>query len=489
LNARALRDLGRFAAAVDQLRAAADTWEQQREKPGEFRWREVRAGGGRKVFLELSRLLLEHPELSLTPDNSQAEVFGLLQNYKGRTLLERTAGPAFADSLRLQIGSPTGLGVFQQGLAPGDLVLDWYTGPDFSLLLAITSTGIRPVFLPGEKELDRRTNLYLEMLALYRNEDSAGNQAPAAASEALAGLLLQPVADLLHGAEHVVNCPDGPLHRLPLEIVCLSAGLFPGGNRNAWSQVPSLAFLSIQGRQPSRTAGGILLLAGTTNPDGTSLPGPAAELGDLRRRFAQVEYLLFREGDPPLDPGRLPGHHVLHLASHVVVNHRQTWQSAIDLPFAGLDGTVGPLAAEQLLTLDLDNDLTVLNGCGTADGRIMAGEGTQSLAAAFLVAGSRCVLATRWPVDDRTARKFSRAFYDGLAKGLTVEAATATARDRLRLDPATAAPLQWGAYVVFGDGGQQIHLVPRRTWPGWTAMATLGLGLAGAALLLRKRRS
>ncbi len=460
LKGRALAATGEPAAAVSQLYSAVEMWEKQREKPGELRWREMRAAQGRDVFLTLARLLTDQPDLV---DDAPSEVFRLLQRYKGRTLLERTAGPAFADSLRQRMGEPEALATCQSQLKPGDLLLDWYMGPRFSLLLVLTPTTMRLMWLPDEEELAAQVDAYLDLL----NSDTG----LPVASQALSAKLFGSMAALMDRARHIVSCPDGPLHRLPLAVLAHYTAPTSPVAPPTWSTLPSLSFRSLSDQRRPHTGTGLLLL-------GESLPGklvgPSLELDDLQHHYRDCDGLVLEPEAPPLDPSLLYHRQVLHWAGHVLANRRRPWQAAIDLPFVFRDHPRAPLTAERLLTLDLGCDLAVLNGCATAAGRVVSGEGVQGLTTALLVAGSRCVVATLWPVDDRTAVLFSRNFYAGLADGQTVETAVANAQQVLRGLPETAAPRQWGAYAVTGDGQLTVEL--KRRW----RMS----GIGGASLLV-----
>jgi CHAT domain-containing protein len=63
------------------------------------------------------------------------------------------------------------------------------------------------------------------------------------------------------------------------------------------------------------------------------------------------------------------------------------------------------------MRFDLDADLIVLAACDTARGRVVRGEGVHSLASAFLVAGSRSVVAGLWSIDDPNAPEMMIDFY------------------------------------------------------------------------------
>lgn len=474
LRGRAMAATDHPTAAAAQLYSAVQMWEKQREKPGEMRWREARAAQGRDVFLTLARLLAEHPDLAT---DTTGEVFRVLQRYKARTLLERTAGPAFADSLQQRMGSPAALETFQAHLKPGDLVLDWYTGPRYSLLMAVTPTATRLTWLPGEDELSAQVDAYLELLSTETGL--------AVASRALSEKLFGALSDLLAEAQHIVSCPDGPLNRLPLVVVAHYADSDSAVTTPAWTSLPSLAFLTLTARQTPHTGRGLLLL-GESVPG--QLVGPSLERYDLEHRYRDCESLVLEPDGVPVNAALLDNRRVLHLAGHVLNNNQRPWQAAIELPFSFGNQSRSPLTAERLLTMDLGCDLTVLNGCATAAGRVIPGEGVLGLTTAFLAAGSRSVVATLWPVDDRTAVLFSRNFYAQLAAGQNVETAVARAQKKLRELPETAAPRQWGAYAVYGDGRLVVDLRRRRPWLVIGGGALLVVGLLGQGLWPPRRR-
>jgi CHAT domain-containing protein len=111
----------------------------------------------------------------------------------------------------------------------------------------------------------------------------------------------------------------------------------------------------------------------------------------------------------------------------------------------------GSLALADLAEGVWESNLVVLSGCATGRGRVFRSEGAISLARACLVSGSRSVLTTLWPVADRTAAEFMRAFYDSLpACGGEVAPALMEARRRLRANAAFASPFHWAGFVLYG---------------------------------------
>lgn len=162
---------------------------------------------------------------------------------------------------------------------------------------------------------------------------------------------------------------------------------------------------------------------------------------------------------------------ILHFASHGWVDPANPRRSGLLLsPGEHDDGT---LSVADILDLDLDADMTVLSACETGRGAVRRGEGVQSMARAFLYAGSRSVVASLWKVDDLAAEQVMARFYSVYAaRGLGPTSALREARLSVRhhgadrsgprgLAPGRLAaegagallsghPYAWAPFVVFG---------------------------------------
>ena len=102
----------------------------------------------------------------------------------------------------------------------------------------------------------------------------------------------------------------------------------------------------------------------------------------------------------------------------------------------------------------------------------------EAASGAFLAAGTPTVIATLWPVDDAAAVHVTASLYEGLADGLTIDAALERARNECRSTPGLAAPKHWAGFVLVGEGNETIPV--RRRAGRWTAAALSGF----AALLI-----
>jgi CHAT domain-containing protein len=158
-----------------------------------------------------------------------------------------------------------------------------------------------------------------------------------------------------------------------------------------------------------------------------------AEAGEFaageRNALASDRYLLL--GGPEATPARFlaeaPRFAVLHVAAHGFASFFDPAQGALALSPRG--GSDGLLTYRDVLRLPLQADLAVLSACDTGIGRELPGEGLLSLARAFTLAGSRSVVASLWPVEDRQTGETMSAFYRHyLAGGMSVPDALRAAK-------------------------------------------------------------
>ena len=96
-----------------------------------------------------------------------------------------------------------------------------------------------------------------------------------------------------------------------------------------------------------------------------------------------------------------------------------------------------------------------LNACGTDKSSELnrrAGTSwkvTEGLASAFIRGGARCVIGTRWEVDDLEAAEFTVLFYEGALQGIPIGEALRQAKLRFRTKWPDSAT--WAAFVLYGD--------------------------------------
>ena len=313
---------------------------------------------------------------------------------------------------------------------------------------------------------------------------------------AFGSALLNPaLGELDRKITRLVVIPDGPLHRVPWDLLRLSDGHYLV-ERYAISVAPSASILAELWRHPkSGQADAVPLLAFgdpafgvLDSAEGSQrLEGSGREARLVARYSPHAEVRLRERASAgylkhtPLDRFR-----VIHFASHALVDERSVTRSMLALaPDRDESGRVSP---GDLAALRLDADLVVLSGCRTAGGVVVEGEGIQGLTAPLIQAGARSVVASLWRIGDQSTIGIVGAFYRSLAMGLPVgDALRAAKLDALRRGrPAR----EWAAFTLVGDPLVSVSLraPSRQGWPAVVVVA-LALGAAGLAYSRSRRRA
>lgn len=280
-------------------------------------------------------------------------------------------------------------------------------------------------------------------------------------------------------ATGAIVIPDGSLARLPFESLVVSAAGESGVSRYWIDEGPAIRYAvsatllrTLAARPPVPASGGIVSVADPDyGPAGASrwtrLPGTARESAAVATAFSTpdsrtpVTLLSGVEADEPSVSRALAGKRFIHLAVHGVVDEgRGDLLAALALapsraPTHG-SGDDGLLQLFEIYDLNLDSEVAVLSACATQAGAAVAGEGVFALSRGFLARGARRVIASQWEVDDASTATLVGSFFTTVADaeraGKTVDygASLASAKRKLRSDPATAAPFYWAPFVLSG---------------------------------------
>jgi len=141
---------------------------------------------------------------------------------------------------------------------------------------------------------------------------------------------------------------------------------------------------------------------------------------------------------------------VVHFATHFLETSDRT-AAMIPLGLGGGNG-IEILPALEISHWRLQSALVVLSGCHSAAGATLRGSGLLGLTRAWLTAGARSVVASRWPTPDENSSLF-RTFYGALgghSRQGSAAALRAAQLEMLRSGGWRARPRYWGAYFVIG---------------------------------------
>jgi CHAT domain-containing protein len=138
---------------------------------------------------------------------------------------------------------------------------------------------------------------------------------------------------------------------------------------------------------------------------------------------------------------------VIHFGGHGIVSG-----GAAALVFAPESGDSGRMDLRALSRLRLTRtSVVVVAACDTARGAARAGEGTVSIAYAFLQAGAPAVIATLWPISDESAAAFFPRLHRHLANGVRAAEALRLAQLESIADGTGDRSDLWGAVQCIGD--------------------------------------
>lgn len=252
----------------------------------------------------------------------------------------------------------------------------------------------------------------------------------------LCGLLLGPFEDWLDGAESLVIAPHGRLWEIPPAV--LDDGLEPLVARLDTALAPSASSLVRLAARPVGRGLGTVAVGG----EDCRLAAVAGELAALGEGAARLSGpAATREAVLAAAPAAA----MVHFAGHAEFRTESPLFSALRLA----EGQ--RLTALDLYGARLRADLVTLAGCETGRQHGVAAGELVGLARALLYAGSRCVVATLWPVPDQATAALMRELSASLRRGLGPAAALRAAQQQVR--EATGHPFYWGGFVAIGAPG------------------------------------
>jgi CHAT domain-containing protein len=298
-----------------------------------------------------------------------------------------------------------------------------------------------------------------------------------------------------------VIVPDGPLHSLPFEALPVRVGAARKSliEDFAVSYAPSATVLAAVSAERSGSAArreDLIAFADPAPPAQPStrggsaagrsagewapaalarIPGARREVESIARYVSRGSkvYMDAEASESRLKRERLDRYRVLHFATHGLLSLENPGRSALLLAAPAGGKEDGLLQAREISELELSSELVVLSGCETARGRTLSGEGVQSLARAFFLAGARSVVASLWKVRDRAAEDLMTAFYRRLSEGRTKDEALRGAKLELLRRPQTASARDWGSFVLIGEASARIPLSPGSVRPRDSDLETL----------------
>jgi CHAT domain-containing protein len=261
--------------------------------------------------------------------------------------------------------------------------------------------------------------------------------------------VLKPVKGMLTNSQRLIVIPDGVLNGIPFGLLSKSATTYsPLIIDHEIVLTPSISYV-VQQRagQYQNNTDRIFALADPVygsravpevHRDETQafytravkdfnlfdpLPETRTEVGNIVKRFPSSHVTLVfgnQASESTVKSSRLDRYRYLHFATHGILGNQIPGINEPALVLASepeSSGEDGFLTMNEVEQLNLSCELTVLSACDSGSGRYFTGEGIMGLSRGFLLAGSRSVLVSLWPVDSQSTVRLMDLFYGCLRSG------------------------------------------------------------------------
>lgn len=379
------------------------------------------------------------------------------------------------------------------------LLLVYSLGEERSYLWTVSSKAVAGHALPGRERIEALARQLIELLPQASGEAQTGGQR---AAKALADVVLAPAAQELPSFPRLLLVSDGALQLVPFAALPDPA---PGESDKAAGRdrlllegheivnLPSASVLAelrrreTRGRKPLEELKVAVIADPVFRADDPRVKGarppavPAPLPPELSRSardvgLNQLDRLPYTRQEaesilgmvkgtklPELDfdatrelltSGRLRDFHILHIATHSLLDSRQPELSGIAFSMVDPSGAPrdGFLRLHEIYNLDLEAGLVVLSACETGAGKEVRGEGLMGLTRGFLAAGVPQLVVSLWKVEDRsTAELMKRFYYQLLEKGKLPAEALQKAQLSMLAEPEWSQPRNWAGFIYLGD--------------------------------------
>lgn len=376
-----------------------------------------------------------------------------------RILLEMREDVAYTPVVR---GEVVAWRDVSQRLAPGEALLEYLVSDSTTVAFVITPDTIRAVDLDvSRRELASLVDFVRG--TVVQPHTLRAREAWRPPLRRLYTRLVAPLADggVLSDVRRLIIVPHAELHYLPFAAL-VRPGEPPRGHdefvveRYEIAYTPSASVWVRLGERQRPRGNGVLALA----PHSDALQGSREEVAAIRALYGrEATVLIDAAATESAFRAAAPRYSVIHLATYGVLNKHNPLFSFVELTAGARHDAAGDsdgrLEVQEVFGLTLDARLIVLSACQTGLGSgsvsdLPAGDDWVGLVRAFLSVGAANVVATLWPVEDRSTSRLMVGLHSRLKAGRTEVAALAEAQREALRNPMTADPFYWAGFVLVG---------------------------------------
>src|SRR6267143_329762 len=377
---------------------------------------------------------------------------------------------------------PASLAKVQEDLKPDELLLEYVLDDPTSFCVSVSRKGAYVRVLPvGHKVIEK---LSQEFVGKIRAKGTGTEL-----SKQLYTLLVKPIPEAATQTRFII-APDGILNLLPFEVLRDAQSEYLLRSRII-SYVPSGTILDTLRRTEKQLAPRHLLAVGDVAYEnqggaGRRIPPPLSLHGRIERGIADLSGIGLHDlpqtraeveeigkvvgSDAVILLGKdatetafkkqpLNQFRILHLAVHGFADVQYPERSALVLGTDPQSANDGLLQVREIIRLKLNSELTTLSACDSGVGKLQGQEGISNLVEAFLVAGSKSVVASLWSADDTFASALMDRFYQRLGEGEDTSSALRSAKlDLLAKYGDQLSPFYWAEFITIGETSTPIGI-------------------------------
>jgi CHAT domain-containing protein/tetratricopeptide (TPR) repeat protein len=308
--------------------------------------------------------------------------------------------------------------------------------------------------------------------------------------------LLKQLTPLIERSTSVLIIPDDPIRNLPFEVLRDSSiEKKPGAGQQSYPLLirPTRYSLFLDSSQIRRSEPlslqRITLLKGTDSHETSerpsveeglgefesggfvpSLPGAEDECSTLAIMFDGLSDTQAPSSENVFITDKSSS--VLHSASHGSWDEEFPLGSSME--FLQPNGSVFHLRVSDCDAFFSNSPLVFLSGCSTA--RWSHEQSTYGFPQIVTTSGTRAIIGTLWPVDDRISRLLVISFYEHLRRGVSVGESLRRAKVEL-IESGRGDPYSWAGFVLIGEDltfkPQRESSVSQENW-GWVLLSLIG---------------
>jgi CHAT domain-containing protein len=260
--------------------------------------------------------------------------------------------------------------------------------------------------------------------------------------------ILGPIERLLSPDRLVVIEADGFLNQLPWAALVTKTGAYVGESY-MFASTPGVLRRNPRIQSAIREDRAVIAYPGAVEFEGTlypPLPHAEEEADYVHRLYPGSRYLQGKETNANNVLKLLSQSSLFHFAGHAASRSQHG-----ELLAKGA-GSTEVISADKLRSLKLpQTDLVVLSACSTAIADREIARNPNGLVEAFLAAGARQVIATRWELESTGSFDFMRMFYRTLTKTNNAAFAIRESRREAILNRNTGHPYYWGTFELFAS--------------------------------------